>query len=191
MVNKIWGFFIIVGVLYSIFTNKISIINEEILLSAKQTLDMIINIFPIIALWLGIAKIAEDSGLLKKFSLKLSKILKVIFPSVPPTHESLSYISSNIIANMFGLGSAATPFGLKAMQSLQTLNKNKDVASDAMITFLILNTSGVTLIPTTVISLRLLYESTNSTGIIMPVIIITILGSAAGLGLDYLIRRKK
>ena len=112
---------------------------------------MIIKIFPVMALWLGLMNIAKNSGLLDKLSKKISPILKFLFPEIPKNHESLNYISSNIIANMFGLGNAATPFGLKAMKSLQKLNKNKDIASRSMITFLVINTSGVTIIPTTII----------------------------------------
>ena len=101
----------------------------------------------------------------------------------------MSYISSNIIANMFGLGNAATPFGLKAMQSLQQLNKKKDTASRSMITFLVLNTSGVTIIPTTIISLRMMYGSSNPTGIVLPCIIITFLSTLSGLIIDRIFAR--
>ena len=163
--------------------------NEEILSSTKTALDMTLKIFPVLALWLGIAKIAEESGLLKKLSLILSKILKVLFPEIPKNHESLSYISSNIIANMFGLGNAATPFGLKAMTSLQELNKNKDTASRSMITFLVINTSGVTIIPTTIISLRMMYGSNNPTSILLPCIIITFASTIGGLIMDRVLSK--
>ena len=154
MVNKVWSVLIISGIVFAVVTNKTEFINREILESGKTALEMTLRIFPVMTLWLGISKIAEDSGLLSKLSNKLSVVLKYIFPDIPKSHPALSYISSNIAANMFGLGNAATPFGLKAMQSLQELNKS-DTASRSMITFLILNTSGVTLIPTTVISLRM------------------------------------
>ena len=189
MVNKIWSFFIVIGIIFCLTTNKVGLLNEEILNSAKTSFEMIIKIFPVMALWLGIAKIAEASGLLKKLSLKISKPLKFIFPEIPTGHESLSYISSNIIANMFGLGNAATPFGLKAMQSLQEVNKTKDTASRSMITFLVINTSGVTLIPTTVISLRMMYGSANPTSIVFPCIIITILGTISALIIDRFFAR--
>jgi len=187
MVNKIWGFFIVVGILFCLFTGKADVVNNEILESGKTAMDMTIKIFPVMALWLGISKIAEESGLLKKLSLKLSCILKYLFPEIPKAHPSLSYISSNVIANMFGLGNAATPFGLKAMQSLQELNNKKDTASRSMITFLVLNTSGVTLIPTTVISLRMMYGSSNPTGIVLPCIVITFLSTLAGLIMDRIL----
>ncbi len=190
MINIIWFLLISMGIIYSILTNKIDIINKELLESSIQSLDMILKMFPVLALWLGITKIAEKSGLLNKLSKKLSKILKFLFPTIPKNHESLNYISTNIIANMFGLGSVATPFGLKAMESLQKLNKKKDTATPAMITFLVLNTSGVTLIPTTIISLRMMYQSQNPTSIIMPIIIITTLGSSIGLIMDLIMRKK-
>ena len=189
MVNKIWVFFIIIGIIFCLFTDNVDVINNEILNSCKTALDMTFKIFPVMALWLGIAKIAEVSGLLKKLSLKLSGILKFIFPEIPKGHQSLSYISSNIIANMFGLGNAATPFGLKAMQSLQELNTKKDTASRSMITFLVLNTSGVTIIPTTIISLRMMYGSVDPTGIVFPCIIITFTSTFIGLIIDRILAR--
>ena len=189
MVNKIWGFFIIIGIVFCLFTDNVDVINNEILNSCKTALDMTFKIFPVMALWLGIAKIAEVSGLLKKLSLKLSGILKFIFPEIPKGHQSLSYISSNIIANMFGLGNAATPFGLKAMQSLQELNTKKDTASRSMITFLVLNTSGVTIIPTTIISLRMMYGSVDPTSIVFPCIIITFTSTFIGLIIDRILAR--
>ncbi len=189
MVNKIWGFFIIIGIIFCLFTDNVDVINNEILNSCKTALDMNFKIFPVMALWLGIAKIAEVSGLLKKLSLKLSGILKFIFPEIPKGHQSLSYISSNIIANMFGLGNAATPFGLKAMQSLQELNTKKDTASRSMITFLVLNTSGVTIIPTTIISLRMMYGSVDPTSIVFPCIIITFTSTFIGLIIDRILAR--
>lgn len=184
MINYVWAFFIIIGIVYSLFTGNIDEINNEILECTKVSLDLVIKIFPVMALWLGIMKIAETSGLLKKLSIKISPFLGKLFPEIPKGHESLSFIASNIIANMAGLGSAATPFGLKAMSSLQELNKNKDTASRSMITFLVLNTSGVTIIPTTIISLRLLYGSLNPTEIVLPCIIATLMATIFGLLLD-------
>ena len=191
MINIIWYLLIIVGIIYSIVTNNISLINNVILTSSKSAFELIITMLEITVLWTGILNIAEQSGLLKKFANLLSPILSKLFPSLPKNHESLDYISSNVAANMFGLGSAATPFGLKAMKSMQELNQTKDKASDAMITFLVLNTSGVTIIPTTVIALRLAYKSLNPSAIIITSLISTTIASIAGLTLDYFIRRKR
>lgn len=190
MVNKIWGFFIISGIITCLFNNNIELINNEILNSTKDSLDMIIKIFPVMALWLGLMNIAKHSGLLDKLSKKISPILRFLFPEIPKNHESLNYISSNIIANMFGLGNAATPFGLKAMKSLQELNKKKDTATRSMITFLVINTSGVTIIPTTIISLRMMYGSTNPTSIVLPCILATTLATISGILIDRFLARR-
>lgn len=191
MINKIWAVFIIIGILYGILTGNVEVINNEILECTKTSLDLVVQIFPVMALWLGIMKIAETSGLLRKLSMMLSPFLGKLFPELPKNHESLSLIASNIISNMAGLGSAATPFGLKAMQSLQSINDKKDTASRSMITFLVLNTSGVTIIPTTIISMRLLYGSLNPTEIVLPCIIATFFSSFFGLLFDrYLGGRK-
>lgn len=187
MVNKIWGFFIIVGTLFALCNGKIDVINEEILTSCKSALDLVIQLFPVIALWLGVMKIASSSGLLEKISYKISPVLRFIFPEVPKGHPALGYISSNIIANIFGLGNAATPFGLKAMESLQELNPKKEEASRSMITFLVLNTSGLTLIPTTIISMRMLYKSVSPTEIIVPCILATTISTIVGLLLDRIL----
>lgn len=184
MVNKIWGFFLIVGIVTCFFTSKLDILNAEILECTKTSLDMILKLFPVMALWLGIMKIASTSGLLDKFSKFLSPFLRFLFPEIPKNHESMQYISSNIVANMFGLGNAATPFGLKAMKSLQGLNPKKEVASRSMITFLVLNTSGMTIIPTTIISLRMLYGSINPTSIVFACILSTFLSTFLGLLMD-------
>ena len=129
--------------------------------------------------------------MLKKLSRLIYPILKIIFPEIPKGDESLSLIASNVIANIFGLGSAATPFGLKAMEALQKINKNKDTASNSMITFLVLNTSGLTIIPTTVISLRVMYNSNSPMKIVSSCIIATICSTLGGLLINYILSRRK
>ena len=190
MVNKIWAFFIIIGIFFFIIIGNLNGLNETILNSGKNSLDMIMRIFPIMALWLGIMNIAKQSGLLNKLSKLFYPILKHLFPEIPKNHESLGFISSNIIANMFGLGNAATPFGLKAMKSLQDINKNKDIASRSMITFLVINTSGVTIIPTTVIALRMMYNSKNPTEIVLACILTTIISLTCAIIIDKLFARR-
>lgn len=191
MVNKIWGFFIIIGIVACLLTGKVDVLNNEILESTKSSLDMIIKIFPVMALWLGIMRIATESGLLRKLSHFLSPLLRKLFPEIPKGHESLSLIASNITANLFGLGNAATPFGLKAMKSLQELNDKKDTASRSMITFLVLNTSGVTIIPTTIISLRMMYGSKNPTEIVFACILATLISTIGGLFIDRILAKRR
>lgn len=190
MINKLWIFFIVSGSIFLIIKGKPDVLNAQILSSGKTTLDLITQIFPLLALWLGIMNIAKQSGLLKKVSNFIAPILSKIFPEIPKGHESLSLISSNIIANMFGLGNAATPFGLKAMQSMQELNKKKDEASSSMITFLVINTCGITLVPTTIISMRIMHDSTDPTSIVIPCIIVSIVSLIIGLIIDKILRRK-
>ncbi len=190
MINILWGVLIVIGIVYSFVTGNITTINNEIILSSKSALDMILEMLPILVLWMGLMKIAEESGLLKKLANLFYPILSKLFPSLPKGNPALGYIASNVAVNMMGLGSAATPFGLKAMEEMQKINPDKKCATEAMITFLVLNTSGVTLIPTTVISLRLLNGSANPTEIVLPSIIATTIASIGGLTLDYLIRRK-
>lgn len=191
MVNYIWALLIGVGIIYAFLSGNIEVINNSILTNANEALDLILNLLPIIVLWTGILKIAEDSGLLDKFAKLLNPLLSKLFPDIPASNKALGYISSNIAANMLGLGSAATPAGLKAMNELQKINQDKDTASTPMITFLVLNTAGVTLIPTTILALRAAYKSISPGEIILPAIIATTCSSIAGLTLDYIIRRKK
>ena len=192
MVNIIWIVLITLGIVYGVLNNNLETINTTIVDSTKVSLEMLFKIFPVLALWMGITKIAEVSGLLKKLSNKLSPLLTKFFPEIPKGHESLSLIASNMIANIFGLGSAATTFGLKAMDSLQKINKNKKVASRSMITFLVINTSGLTLIPTTIISLRMMYGSSEPTKIVLACIISTTVATLGGILMDrFLARRYK
>lgn len=187
MINIIFAFFIIVGSIIC-FINGIDV-TSLIFDGSKKALDISLELLPIMALWLGIAKIANDSRLLDKLALLMHPILKHIFNEIPANHESLGYISSNIVCGMFGLGNAATPFGLKAMKSLQELNKNKKVASNSMITFMVLNTSGFSIIPTTVIALRKLNGSVNPAYIIKMTIISSFLSLLSGLIIDRLFRK--
>lgn len=190
MVNKIWGYFIIIGCIFGFLNGKMTAINETILNSAKTSLDLIMQLFPVLTLWLGITNIALKSGLLDILAKKLSIILTPLFKDIPKNHISLSYMASNIIANLFGLGSAATPFGLKAMESLQELNENKKVASRSMITFTTINTSGLTLVPTSVISLRIMHNSVSPTIIVFASIMATILSTCAGICIDRILARR-
>ena len=185
MINYIWGVFIILGITYSII-NKEPNLTNNLLTSGKNSIDMILTILPLMCLWLGITKIAQASSLLTLVSKKLSKVVRIIFPEIPKDHPAIGYISSNIVMNMLGLGNAATPFGIKAMEKLKELNKNKDVASRSMITFLVINTSSVTIIPTTVISLRLLHGSIDASEIIPVTILTTFISTFIALILDRL-----
>lgn len=191
MVSLIWLFLIGSGIIYSFFTGNMAFINNEILNSAEEAIDLVLTMIPVLLLWMGVMNIADKSGLLDLFAKLLSPFLSKLFTSLKKDSKALGYVASNIACNVLGLGSVATPFGLKAMQEMQKENPKKDEASEAMITFLVLNTAGVTIIPTTVIALRNSYGSISSTAIIIPSIIGTAISSIAGLTLDYIIRSRK
>ena len=189
MVSYIWFFLIVVGIVYSFLTGNISVINESILTNGTDALELMFSIFPVIVLWSGIMKIAEEAGMLRKFAKILEPILSKLFPSVPKDNPALGFIASNIAANMMGLGSAA-PFGLKAMTELQKINDKKDTASVPMITFLVLNTAGVTIVPTTVLALRIAHGSANPSEIILPGAIATFCSCIGAVTIDYFIRKR-
>lgn len=184
MINFIFTFFLLVGIVYSFFTGNVLSVNESLIQSGEVAISMVLKIIPLLCLWLGVMKIASLSGLLSKLSLLFAKIIGPLFPELEKGDEVLTYIATNIVMNIFGLGNAATPFGLKAFQLLQERNPKKEEASRSMITLLVMNTASVTLIPTTVISFRRLYHSINPTEILIPCMIATILSCLLGLIVD-------
>ncbi len=189
MINLLFGIFIIIGIIFSLTNGTFSNMSNVIVKSATDTFNIITGLFPLMALWLGIMNIASKSGFLKKIANILSPLFKLLFPTVPKDHESLEYISSNVIMNMFGLGNAATPMGIKALKSLKKLNNDNLAASDSMITFLILNTTGFTIIPTRIISYRLMYGSSNPSAITPICIVASLLATIVGIILNVIIRR--
>lgn len=184
MINFIFTFFLLGGIVYSFFTGNVLSVNESLIQSGEVAISMVLKIIPLLCLWLGVMKIASLSGLLSKLSLLFAKIIGPLFPELEKGDEALTYIATNIVMNIFGLGNAATPFGLKAFQLLQERNPKKEEASRSMITLLVMNTASVTLIPTTVISFRRLYHSTHPTEILIPCMIATVLSCLLGLVID-------
>lgn len=191
MINKIWFLFISIGIVFGIINNKIDLINTQIIKSAKDSLDIFLNIFPTLVLWVGVMNIVSESGLLIKLSNFMYPLFKQIFPDIKKGDEALSYISSALTANFLGMSNAATPFSIKAMKSLQEINTNKECASRSMITFLLINSTGFVLVPTTVISLRMMYKSINPTKIILPTLLTTFLSTIIAIILDKVINKVK
>jgi len=185
MINYLFAIFFIIGICYSLITGNLDIGNH-LLDSSRKGIELILSIIPIMCLWLGIMNIAKKSGLLDKLAKLLTPILIIIFPEIPKNSSCFSYIGTNIIMNMLGLGNAATPFGLKAIKELQVLNQKKDEASRSMITFLVMNTASVTIMPTTIISLRMMYNSISPESIIPYIIITSSLSCLVGLIIDRL-----
>lgn len=162
MVNVIWGCFIVIGILYGFLTGKADIMNQEILACGSSSLELFLSLFPMMILWSGIMKIAEKTGILSFLSKLMRPLFSLLFKELDPDDPALEYIASNLTINMLGIHNASTPFGLKAMECLQKNNPKKDTATKSMITFLVLNTSGVTLIASDILAVR------NSMGAAMP-----------------------
>ena len=154
MLNYIWFGLIFISVVIGTITGRIDQVTDAAITMSKTSVEIAIGLIGIMALWLGTMKIAEDSGLIQIIAKSLRPITIRLFPDVPSDHPAIGSIVLNMAANMLGLGNAATPLGLKAMKELQELNKHKDTATDAMCTFLALNTSSVQIIlPATVVGL--------------------------------------
>lgn len=190
MVNKIWASFIIIGIVYACFTGRIEIINYEIVESGNASLNIFLTMFPLMILWSGIMNIAKDAKILDKLANLMKPLFKIIFPEIKDDSETLGYIASNLTINMLGIHNASTPFGLKAMKSMQEKNKNKKVATRSMITFLVLNTSGVTLLATDIIAVRKNFGSRSPTDLILITIIATIINTTLALLMDRLLYKR-
>lgn len=173
MINIIWFSLLAIGIIVGALNGNIEAVTEAAINNAKTAVEISIGLIGIMTLWLGIMKIAEDSGLVKSLSRGIRFIMIPLFPEIPPEHPAMGAMIMNFAANILGLGNAATPLGLKAMKELQTLNRNKDTATNAMVTFTVINTSSITLIPASVIAIRTAAGSLNPTEIIGPTLIAT------------------
>ncbi|WP_419881248.1 nucleoside recognition domain-containing protein [Peribacillus sp. B-H-3] len=192
MVNYIWVGLTVCGILFAMINGTMDEVNEALFKSAKEAVTLSLGLMSILVFWLGLMKIAEDSGLLNKLSRLFKPFVQFLFPEVPAGHPAMGYILSNMMANFFGLGNAATPLGIKAMEQLKELNGGKPEASRSMITFLAINTSSITLIPTTVIAIRMNFNSASPTDIVFPTIIATAISAAGAIMIDkYYYRKRK
>lgn len=184
MVNYIWVFMTIIGIVFAMFNGTMEDVNKAIFVGAKEAVTLCIGLISILVFWLGMMRIAEESGLLDRLSKLFRPLVKRLFPEIPTSHPAMGYILSNMIANMFGLGNAATPLGIKAMEELKKLNGDKNFASRSMVTFLAINTASITIIPTTVIAIRMNYHSSSPTEIVVPTLIATIISAIGAVLID-------
>lgn len=186
--NIVWLLLLASGIIVAALNGNIEVVTQAALGAARDAVEVCFNLIGIMALWLGIMKIAEKGGLIEGLAYILSPFLKRLFPAIPPRHPAMGAIILNLSANMLGLGNAATPFGMKAMQEMQKLNGGRDEASTAMCTFLALNTSCITLIPATIIGIRVSYGAANPTEIVGACIFATSCASVVAISLDWLFR---
>ncbi|MBH8582267.1 nucleoside recognition protein [Thermoactinomyces vulgaris] len=190
MIHYIWIFMILSGVVAAALQGKLELVTKAALNGAEEGVSVCLGLISIMVFWLGMMRIAQDAGLLEKLSKILRPVARFLFPSVPHDHPAMGYILSNMSANLFGLGNAATPMGLKAMEELQKLNPDRKTATPAMCTLLALNTSGLTLLPTTIIGIRLKHGSVNPTEIIGPTLLATLLATSFAILLDRYYRKR-
>lgn len=181
MLNYIWFGLMAIALVVAAFNGTADAVTKGALDSAKTAVEIALGLIGILTLWLGIMRVAEAAGLVSMLGRLLRPVLRWIFPEVPADHPAAGAIVMSVAANMLGLNNAATPFGIKAMEELQTLNDRKDTATNPMVTFMALNTAGVQLIPTTMIGVLVAAGAANPTSIIAPSIIATFIGSIAAV----------
>ena len=181
MINYIWFIMIFLGILVSVLTGNGEAMSNAMIGSIDTTVTFVISLVGLMCFWCGVMKVAEKSGLTEKLAKLMKPILKLIFKESAKDEKALGAIVMNITANMMGLGNAATPFGIKAMEEMDRLNKEKGKASNDMALFLVLNAACIQLVPSTVISIRAAAGSVNPGVVILPAIISTTVAAIVGI----------
>ena len=181
LLNIVWPIFIIISFIYAIFSGNLEKLNSSIFESTETAINLSLTMLGTMCLWNGIIEIAMNTALIDKLNKILKPIINFLFPEVKDNREITSEISMNMIANILGLGNAATPLGLKAMKSMQKCNNEKDTLSNSMIMLIVINTASIQIIPTTVIAIRNSLGSENPTSIVFPVWIATIAAAVFGI----------
>lgn len=184
MVNIIWVGMTVFGILFAMVSGTLEEVNKAVFTGAKEAVTICIGLISVLVFWLGLMKIAEEAGLLARLAALFKPLVMKLFPDIPADHPAAGYILSNMIANMFGLGNAATPVGIKAMEQMKQLNDGKEEATRSMITFLAINTSSLTLVPTTVIAIRLNYGSAAPAEIVGTTVIATACSTMGAILVD-------
>lgn len=181
MINYIWFFLIFIGIIVAVFTGRIDTINTTVIEDTQEAVKFAISLTGIMAVWLGLMNIAKKSGLIEGFSTLLRPVTSLLFPDIPKNHPAMSAIVMNMITNIFGAGNSATALGIKAMEEMNTLNKDKRRATNAMCMFLVVNMSSIQLVPLTVLKIRADAGSLNPTEIIGTSLIATTISTFAGI----------
>ncbi len=189
MLNYLWAFMIIIGTAVGIVTGNIETVSNTIISSSKEAVTLCISMLGVMSLWMGIMQVAKAAGIIESFTRLLRPVIRLLFPDIPKDHIANEYIASNIIANILGLGWAATPMGLKAIKELSKLNNNSETASCDMCTFLIINISSLQLIPVNVIAFRSEYGSVNPAEILGAGLVATAVSTVAGILFSIIARK--
>lgn len=181
MINVIWFGILFIGIAFGLLTGNGEILSKTIVSTTSDTVRLVIELLGMMCLWCGVMKIAERSGLTDKLARLLKPVLRMVFKDAGKDDKALGAIVMNLTANMFGLSNAATPFGIKAMEEMDRINGHKDIASNDMVLFLVLNAACIQFIPTTVISIRAAFNSINPGAIIIPALCTTTFASILGI----------
>ncbi len=194
--NFLWGGMILIGVIYGAAAGTMQEVSDAALSSAREAVTLCITMVGVMALWVGLMEIARESGMIAGLTRKMKPFIRFMFPDIPEGHAAQEHISVNVIANILGLGWAATPAGLKAMKALAELEKERNsvrdgMASNEMCTFLILNISSLQLIPVNIIAYRSQYGSVNPTAIVGPGIAATAASTLAAIVFCKVMNRRK
>lgn len=190
MINIIWYIMLIISIVIFVVKGDVKGITDTMTFSAEHSIELLIGLAGIMAVWSGIMKICERSGMVDIISKLLAPTMRFLFPGLEKKNpRALGNIIMNISTNMMGLSNAATPFGVKAMEELQNINADKERASDYMVTFLIINAACIQILPTTVISIMAGLKSINPTDIIIPGIITTFIALLSGLISSSLLKK--
>lgn len=189
MLNYIWFGLMAIALVVAAFLGTADAVTKGAIDSAKTAVEISIGLVGIMTLWLGIMRIAEAAGLVTMLGRALRPISRVLFPEVPPEHPAIGAIVMSIAANMLGLNNAATPFGIKAMEELQTLNPEKDTATNPMVIFMAMNTAGVQLVPATMLGVLVAAGSKNPTAIISTTLVATAIGTVISIIVAKILQR--
>ncbi len=181
MLNIIWLVLLVGSTVTAVFTGHVKDLVVAVTESAGSAFKLALGFTGIMALWLGIMRIAQDSGLVDRFTALIAPLMRLLFPGIPPGHPALGSMAMNIVANMFGLNNAATPLGIRAMTDLETLNTRKGTATDAMCMFLAINTSSVQLVPAGAIALLAAGGSSDPTVVVFPALLATTVSTISGV----------
>ncbi|MFH0814199.1 MAG: nucleoside recognition domain-containing protein [Pseudomonadota bacterium] len=187
--NVIWLVLIAVSVVTAVVTGRLEELTKAFFEGAKSAVEISLFLLGIVSLWLGITRIIEDSGLIHRISHLFKPLITRLFKSIPADHPSITSITLNVLANFFGLGNAATPLGIKAMQDLQSLNDRKDTITWEMMLFIIINTASIQLVPFTVVGILSDFGSGNPSGIVLPTICSTVISAFIAVGILFVFRR--
>lgn len=179
--NIIWIALLSVSIVFAIFTGNLEPFTQSIFDGAKAAVEVSLFLLGIVSVWMGITRILEDAGLIHRIAHLFRPIISRLFHNIPKDHPSITAITLNVLANLFGLGNAATPLGIKAMQELDNLNEDKGTITSEMMVFIVLNTASIQLIPFSIIGILATYGSSNPAAIVLPVLIATFASAVIAL----------